>query len=61
MDKDESTPLHLAAQQGHLPVAQYMCEQGTGKGARGESGDTPLLLAAPNGHLHVLQYLEGLK
>ena len=30
------TRLHLAARSGHLPVVQYLCEQGADKEARAE-------------------------
>ena len=46
-----------AARKGHLPVVQYLCEQGADKEARDDDGSTPLLWAALNGHLPVVQYL----
>jgi ankyrin repeat protein len=49
----------LAADNGHLPVVQYLCEQGADKEARDYRGKTPLHLAASKGHLPVVQYLKG--
>jgi len=40
------TPLHCAAQMGHLPVVQYLCEQGVDKEAKNGVGHTPLYSAA---------------
>ena len=51
------TPLHAAADNGHLPVVQYLCEQGADKEARDNDGETPLHKAALEGHLPVAQYL----
>ena len=36
------TPLHYAAHHGHLPVVQYLCEQGADKEARDNDDMTPL-------------------
>ena len=49
-------PLHNAAENGRLPVVQYLCEQGADKEARDDMADTTAL-AAENGHLPVVQYL----
>ncbi len=57
IDDDGKTPLHFAAVNGHLPVVQYLCEQGADKEARDDSGRTPLYQAAFNCHLPVVQYL----
>jgi ankyrin repeat protein len=51
------TPLHRAAYNDHLSVAQYLCEQGADKEARDQFGDTSLHMAAQEGHLPVVQYL----
>ena len=51
------TPLLRAARYGHLPVVQYLCEQGADKEAKDRCGHTPLHLAAAKGHLPVVQYL----
>ena len=52
------TPPHLAANNGHLPVAQFLCEQGGDTEVWTTNGGMkPLHLAANNGHLPVVQYL----
>ncbi len=51
------TPLHQAAENGHLSVVQYLCEQGADMEAMDLNGDTPLHWAAYNGHLSMMQYL----
>ena len=58
MDKSGWTPLHYAAYRGHLPVVQYLCEQGADKEARNRYEMTPLHGAEPRGHLPVVQYLR---
>ena len=55
------TLLHWAARNSHLPVVQYLCEQGANKEARTEYNTTPLHWAASRGHLAVVHYFQGLK
>jgi len=56
-DQRGLTPMHYAAENGHLPVVQYLCEQGANNEARSNGDRTPLHLAAYEGHLPVVQYL----
>jgi len=53
------TPLHFAADKGHLDVVKYLVNQKTDINAQanGYSPGTPLHLASQNGHLDVVEYL----
>jgi ankyrin repeat protein len=42
----------------HLPVVQYLCEQGADKEARGDGGKTPLLWAELLNHHDIADYLS---
>jgi ankyrin repeat protein len=50
-DEEGCTPLFMAAQQGHLAVAQYLVQQGVDKDKAWDNGATPFFKAAQNGHL----------
>jgi ankyrin repeat protein len=54
---DEWTPLHLAAQNGHLNVVKFLVEQQAEMNMKNTNGSTPLHLAAQNGHLNVVKFL----
>ncbi|XP_063595002.1 ankyrin-2-like [Penaeus indicus] len=58
-DQDEckTTPLHLAAQEGHADIVEALINYGVNIDARDKSGRTPLFMAALNGHLGVAEAL----
>ena len=59
-DQYGRTPLLKAAMKGHLPVVQYLCEQGADMEVGSNGNWTPLHGAALNGHFLWLQYLHSL-
>ena len=54
---DGTTPLDIAAQNGHLPIVQELLNNGAHVNAARNYGTTPLLIAAQNGHLPIVQEL----
>ena len=57
---DGITPLHMAAQEGHLDIVRYLVERGADFNQADKWGQTPLHAAAYNGHIEVVRYLiEG--
>ena len=56
---DNRVPLLMAAYNGHLPVVQYLCEQGVDKEVRDGNNRTPLDIATGKGQTHVIRYPQG--
>jgi ankyrin repeat protein len=50
-------PLHYAAHNNHLDIAQLLIEAGANVNARDRAGGTPLQSAAGSGHLGMVQLL----
>jgi len=53
----EKTPLHYAAEKGHISIVEYLVDQKVDINAKYIDDWTPLHLAAANGHLSVVEYL----
>ena len=52
------TPIHIASQNGHLLIVQYLIEkQNVDKDIKGHSNRTPLHYASQGGHLPIVEYL----
>ena len=49
--------LHVAATNGHVPIVQYLLQQGADKDKADNNGLTAIYYAAAQGHLAVVQYL----
>lgn len=56
-DASGKTPLHCAAQTGHLEMVRFLTEQGANIDSRNYNGHTALHLAAWEGHLNVVECL----
>ena len=58
-DEDRTTPLHLAATNGHLEMYDYIMQQVDDKNPRDKDGTTPLHMAALNGHFSVCKLIRA--
>ena len=54
---DGNTPLHLAAQQGHLVVAKFLLQNQANVNARSKNDLTPLQIATSRGHKSMVELL----
>ena len=54
---NKTTPFHLAAKRGYLPVCQQIMDNSDYKNPKDNYGVTPLHLAAKNGHLSICQFI----
>jgi ankyrin repeat protein len=50
---DDTTPLHLASENGHVKVARFLLERGADVAAQNKDGGTPLHLASLYGEVEV--------
>ena len=50
-DEDKNTPLHYAAENGHVLAVRILLDAGAKLSARNDEEDTPVHTAAENGHL----------
>ena len=51
------TPLHYAAEFGHIKVTKFLIEKGANIEVKNEDGNTPLHEAVDGGHFEVVKYL----
>ena len=57
-DKEGSTPISLAAQEGHLTVVEYLIKKRCDPLQRNDIGCTPADVAVAGGHLSVVKYFR---
>ncbi|XP_077974410.1 uncharacterized protein LOC120329316 isoform X2 [Styela clava] len=57
MDKQQMTPLHIAAVYGHNDIAELLMHMGANIRCKDEENGTPLHLASGEGHLEIVELL----
>ena len=50
-DEDKNTPLHYAAENGHILSVRILLDAGAKLSAKNDDNDTPMHTASANGHL----------
>ena len=58
-DNDGWTPLHLAAENGHLSICQLIIKNVDEKNPKDDFGETPLKLATSRHHLDIKNLVEN--
>ncbi|WP_461200197.1 ankyrin repeat domain-containing protein [Anoxybacillus sp. TBDG-1] len=56
-DKENNTPLHIAAGSGDVSLVQLVCQYDVDVNAENKQGETPLLLAVQAGNIDVVRFL----
>lgn len=56
-DDHGNTMLHLAAQNGHLRICQFLCKKGANPNHQNAMGQTPMHFAMAYGYPHVGEWL----
>ena len=57
INRENSSPLHLASKNGHIGLVEFFIKQGADLDKKDSNCMTPLFYAANNFHLHVVDYL----
>ena len=55
-----ATPLHMAAEKGHLESVKVLTSHGASTDCKRSDGYTPLHIAAKEGHLKIVEYLTSI-
>lgn len=55
---DGTTPLHIAAEAGHIALVKLLITKGANVDARTKDGETALRLAQDEGHKEIVEFLR---